>query len=129
MGFIDYRNKVLKENAISSKIAKNAIDLVNDYIYSIEAELSEDERKQIVQNMRITIDTQSGDYVRMTGIGQFIQNGKYNKQANFSIELKFGGITDEGVTPDTPEVIDNPEDTAEVDAEVPEEETPEEDLK
>lgn len=100
MGFSDYRKQVLTESAISAKITKNAIDLLNDYIYAIKTDLSEDERKQIVQNMTITIDSELGKSVSMTGVGEFIQGGKYNKQANFSIKLDYTGISDAGVGPD-----------------------------
>jgi len=96
MSFKDYAEKVLYEEKVSSKLMKNAIDILNDYVYYVKADLSSDERKQVVDNLEVAVESVEGNSVKLNGSAEFVKDGKYNKKANFSVELKFEGISDEG---------------------------------
>lgn len=93
--FRQYAERVLNEEKVSSKLIKSTIDLLHDFIYHVKAELSVDERKQVVDNLEVSVDSMNGDSVSLNGTAEFVKNGKYNKTAKFSVELKFEGIEDE----------------------------------
>lgn len=93
--FRAYAERLLNEEKVSSKLIKNTIDLLHDFIYHVKAELSSDERKQVVDNLEVSVDSMNGDSVSLNGTAEFIKNSKYNKTAKFSVELKFEGIEDE----------------------------------
>lgn len=93
--FRAYAERLLNEEKVSSKLIKNTIDLLHDFIYHVKAELSSDERKQVVDNLEVSVDSMNGDSVSLNGTAEFVKNGKYNKTAKFSVELKFEGIEDE----------------------------------
>jgi len=90
--FRAYAERLLNEEKVSSKLIKSTIDLLHDFIYHVKAELSSDERKQVVDNLEVSVDSMNGDSVSLNGTAEFVKNGKYNKTAKFSVELKFEGI-------------------------------------
>lgn len=123
MKFSEYQAKVLLENTVSTKLIKNAIDLMNDFINYSVTDLSSDEKKQVIDNMNASIDGTIGNTVSIIGTSEFVKDGKYNKQVNMSIELKFEGISDvtEGGE-DTTDVTANDAETDVATEEVPVEE-------
>jgi len=94
MSFREYAEKVLNEEMVSSKLIKNAIDILHDYVYYVNADLSKDERKEIIDNLEVTVDSIKGNSVTLNGVAEFIKNNKVSKSASFSIELKFNGVED-----------------------------------
>jgi len=94
MSFRNYADKLMYEEKVSSKLMKNAIDILNDFVYYVKGDLSNDERKQIVDNLEVSVDGVEGNSVKLNGVAEFVKNAKYNKKVVFSVELKFDGIQD-----------------------------------
>lgn len=131
--FRNYAERVLNEERVSSKLIKNTIDLLHDYIQYVKADLSKDERKDVIDNLEVTVDSISGESVSLTGSGEFIKDGKYNKKAMFSVTLNYDGVQGADDSDDNESTIDMnadeegdvPDDIEDLEDEVPEDDSEE----
>jgi len=104
--FSQYARRMITEEKVASRLVKSVIDVMTDYIYSING-ISNDEKKQIVDNLKVSIEPgDGGTGTKLVGDSTFMKNGQISTTFNASVSITYnigGGMpVAAGPTPELP---------------------------
>ena len=98
--FSAFARRTLNEELVASKLLKSVVDIMTDYIYSIDGEtLSTDEKKQVIENLKVEMGSEGGAGTTLKGTSSFMKGGKVSTEFDATVSITHNIGTAEATMP------------------------------